>query len=579
MRRQFATFFLLAVFMQFMETGCGRLRFATRTLVNRDAASPSNTDVRHLDANDASMLDVADANGRADVAASLDASQDLAVPPDVTGGADAQHDVMTTVDARAESFDAGGDSSNTGVDSSPAFDAPPEVPDSSFDASEARIDVRDAGVRDDAPPASLRIRSSSGTVEVLDTERGAGGVTLISGRAVGDLIVGGTTYPGAGLMDGFAIVLAPDGGVRAVRTIGGAGNDLVRAVALDPAGNLFLGGTFEGTVDFGGSSRTATSAWGDGYVASYDSAGVLRFVFMFGDTSGPSAFAPDNLVLDLDIAQDGTVLVAGAFRGSIDFGGGLVVGGAARNTLMLALESNGAFRWVRPFGVAAYNVAMAVASVGTSATFTGYYEASPDIGDGAWPQRGIQDTFVARLDLTTGATIWTRNWGTGGFDWPLDIGSDATGAVVVAGFVEGAVDLGSGPLPRPGGRDAFLVKLGADGGTQWAIVSGSSDCDLFRGVDIDPLGNVLAAGRFGVMPSTYAVDGVVVAPFARSSPQAIGVRVSSSGTFLGHSAIPGETGRALHDGAQIQYVTGVGTPVTCNITSTASAVDVGVMTP
>jgi hypothetical protein len=87
--------------------------------------------------------------------------------------------------------------------------------------------------------------------------------------------------------------------------IDGLGDDSVYSLAVDSAGMLIVGGGFQATVDFGGTSLTATAnpVFGtfiaDGYIAKYDPTGtspVLLWVKQFGGTSADliKALATDN---------------------------------------------------------------------------------------------------------------------------------------------------------------------------------------------------------------------------------------------------------------------------------------------
>src|SRR3954466_12319496 len=63
--------------------------------------------------------------------------------------------------------------------------------------------------------------------------------------------------------------------------LGGSGDDIVRSVAADNAGNSYVLGTFNGTVNFnpGGAAVQLTSAGGnaDLFLAKYDASGALTW--------------------------------------------------------------------------------------------------------------------------------------------------------------------------------------------------------------------------------------------------------------------------------------------------------------
>ena len=108
--------------------------------------------------------------------------------------------------------------------------------------------------------------------------------------------------PGAGVVrgqsrgeeDGFLLALDTAGDYLWSLTFGDRGEDAARAVACDVAGNVFVGGEFEKTVDFDPSSgRTALRSVGetDGFVAQYSAAGSLVWARGLGSPKEDGIFA------------------------------------------------------------------------------------------------------------------------------------------------------------------------------------------------------------------------------------------------------------------------------------------------
>ncbi|WP_437729919.1 hypothetical protein [Sorangium sp. So ce1335] len=100
---------------------------------------------------------------------------------------------------------------------------------------------------------------------------------------------------------------------------GGPGNERGAAIASDAAGNFYVTGAFEGTVDFG--AGPLTSAGGeDIFLLKLDPSGTLLWSKRFGSSSRERG---DAVAID----GSGNVLLAGSYSGglgypTVDFGGG-----------------------------------------------------------------------------------------------------------------------------------------------------------------------------------------------------------------------------------------------------------------
>jgi len=103
------------------------------------------------------------------------------------------------------------------------------------------------------------------------------------------------TYRG-GISDAYVVKLAPDTGGALkfawAQSVGGTGSDSGMGVTVDGAGNIYLSGWFEGTVNFNtgsGKSQNLTSAGGnDSFVRKVDPAGKFLAAARAGGIGGDS---------------------------------------------------------------------------------------------------------------------------------------------------------------------------------------------------------------------------------------------------------------------------------------------------
>ncbi len=276
-----------------------------------------------------------------------------------------------------------------------------------------------------------------------------GGSGYQSGNAVaidpsGDVLVGGGF---AGIVDfgdrvayadGYQCFLTKrageDGTSRWTLTLEGHSCEF-GAAAIDGAGNVIVTGAFTGQIDFGGQLRGPLVAMGpDLFVASYDPAGVLRWVNTLGELSNASG-------VDVAVDRDGNVYVVGWwFRGTIDLGDGPLTSGIDHDSFLLAFDAEGGWRWGRAFQGGGEQIAYEVAvSVDGDVVMSGGFNAPIMLG-GSELTPAPAAGFIARY-RPTGEHLWSRVLAAAGGGWSgeLSITDDGT-IVTIAGIRDEALN-------------------------------------------------------------------------------------------------------------------------------------------
>jgi Bacterial Ig-like domain (group 3)/SdrD B-like domain/Beta-propeller repeat len=148
-------------------------------------------------------------------------------------------------------------------------------------------------------------------------------------------------------------------------------------------------------------------------------------------------------------------------------------------------DAAGTELWTRQFGTDADDQAFAVAADDSGVFVAGL------VGGTLPGQAGAgSDAFVRKYDLD-GNELWTRQFGSTGFDQASGIAVGATG-VYVAGLT-------SGTLPgqtSAGNFDAFVRKYDAAGNELWTRQFGTADVDGASGISVDASG-VYVVGSVG----------------------------------------------------------------------------------
>ncbi|HEY9824449.1 MAG TPA: SBBP repeat-containing protein, partial [Stenomitos sp.] len=113
---------------------------------------------------------------------------------------------------------------------------------------------------------------------------------------------------------------------------------------------------------------------------------------------------------------------------------------------------------------------------------------------------GLFDGWVAKFSDSPSAStpIWTRQFGSSGYDLQKDLTTDITGSTISVGNTTGAI-VGT----NKGGDDAWIVKYSPTGKLVWKRQWGTTDDDAALSVDTDSDRNIYVAGRYEVGSTEY----------------------------------------------------------------------------
>jgi hypothetical protein len=316
------------------------------------------------------------------------------------------------------------------------------------------------------------------------------GSAIVAGNFHGVLDFDGDVLTSAGGKDVFLVKLGSSSGARAwSMRFGDVFDQTVQSVAIDGDGNVVIAGFFGGTVDFGGGVLTSTGGE-DIFVAKFAPNGVHSWSKRFGD-------AGDQEAIGLALDSDGSVIVVGAFWGSVDFGGGTLTSAGEMDIFAAKLDAGGNHIWSKHFGDGISQFAASVAVDGSGNAFVaGTFKGSMDFGGGALTSAGADDIFVAKLD-PDGGHLWSKRFGDASAEqqaWGVAI--DEFGNAIVAGQFTGTVDFGGGLFSCGGQTDIFVAKFDNGGAHVWSKRFGDMHEQYANAVAVDPSDNILIAGGF-----------------------------------------------------------------------------------
>lgn len=289
----------------------------------------------------------------------------------------------------------------------------------------------------------------------------AGGAVLVAGYfgGGGDFGVMMPIPMSKGAVDLFLVRYKVDGSHEWDQHYGAAGNKNRaegNGLVLDGSGNLLVGGSLSGTMDFGDSAVKSDGAR-DILVGKFKGDGSGAWARHFSGGPGSS-----NIASDVTADTAGNVAIAGIYNGTPDFGAGPLPPGSGTSIFLARFAPDGAALWSRGFGKGpGTGVQRGLATDGSGNLLLGaYFSGTIDLGGGTLASVGRSVDAVVAKYQPDGTPLWARRFGDKAEDKCYGVAADRAGNVLVVGSFQGTLDFGGGPLMSAGGRDAFLLKLG-----------------------------------------------------------------------------------------------------------------------
>ena len=361
----------------------------------------------------------------------------------------------------------------------------------------------------------------------------------VAGTVDFDPGVGVASLSEAGGGDIFISKLDASGNFVWAKLIGSIGGDIGWAIATDNTGNVYVTGSFLGTVDFdpgvGTANATSVNAT-DIFILKLDTDGNFVWVKTIG-----SADNEEGNTIKVDASNN--VFISATFNnGPIDCdpGAGVFNLTGFYDSFILKLDSDGDFIWAKKFTCALDIVHIygfdfdATGNIYTTGRFNETTNFNTGAGtDNLSPLGGI-DIFVCKLDVD-GNFVWVKQIGGSDDELAFGIDVDETNAIHIAGRFKSTVDFnpgtGTANLTSDGNNDIFVCKLNSSGDYVWANKFGGVDSDMAEDIVVNSNGNIYVTGAFqGVADfnPTSATNFLTTA----GSYDAFCLKLNASGTFL-----------------------------------------------
>ena len=349
---------------------------------------------------------------------------------------------------------------------------------------------------------------------------GSGNV-FVTGNHWGTVNFGGSNLASLGGDDVFLVKFDNDGDHLWSKRFGDASTSQTgRALAITNAGEVVIGGSFLGTIDFG--NGTLSSLGGlDLFVAKFAANGSIVWSKRFGGIN-------DQYLESVAVDNNGAVAVCGYYAGTVDLGGGALPSAIGNDIFLAKLDSDGDHVWSKSFGGANDQEGTAVAVGAGGAIFAGgRFEQTVNFGGSTLTSSGGHDVFIAQF-TSAGAHSWSKRFGSSLDQTATSLAVDDSGNFVAVGNFASTIDFGGGTLTNNGSDDVFVARFSSDGSHVWSASFGGTSDQHANAVAIDASERTALAGEFfgtidfggGTLTSDGGGD-VFVAQFGDPSPDPV----------------------------------------------------------
>jgi hypothetical protein len=287
----------------------------------------------------------------------------------------------------------------------------------------------------------------------------AAGNVYVGGRFSDTLIIGSQTLYGYTQKDFFVAKYDANGTFQWARQGGGPGRDDVKGLVCDAAGNVYITGVYENGMKLGATTYSTTNGvYYDAFLAKYDASGNLQWVQTEGGDYDDAAWA-------ITIDNAGMIYTTGEFNASAYFGATQLITSGNADIFVTCYNSSGSLQWVKKAGGPLIDRARGIGTDGTNLYVTGQFGSTCNFGSMSTTAVDSSDVFFASM---SNAGNWTGAASIGGAADPSEpLGFEAGCAITAKDanniYATGALlnggTAGSIALSPYDRTDAFVAKL------------------------------------------------------------------------------------------------------------------------
>ncbi|RLD50554.1 MAG: hypothetical protein DRI94_08340, partial [Bacteroidetes bacterium] len=291
----------------------------------------------------------------------------------------------------------------------------------------------------------------------------------------GNASIGNLSFTSNGEKDLLVIKTNKLGRIIWTKQIGSAQIDDPKNLYIDKYNNIFITGSFEGSVDFGSNTITASDGK-DAFLAKYDSNGNEIWAINVGEGVGKQK--------GRTIISDGNDLyLTGIFWDELVLNNTTFTGNGYRNYYFTKIDNSGNILSVNEIKHLTNNNSLLLNNLkylNSNLYLSGYFSDTLIYSNDTIYSNGDRDIVLFKFD-SNGNLVWINHYGDNNNDecWGMDVDDNY---IYLSGHFVDSLKIGDIDLTTVDGSDVFVAKLDENGTTLWARSAGSIENDKSLGL-------------------------------------------------------------------------------------------------
>jgi len=273
------------------------------------------------------------------------------------------------------------------------------------------------------------------------------------------------------------------------KAFGGKDNDTGISIAIDAQDNLYVAGTFRGSMTLGQTTLTATGD-ADIFLASLDSKGQWRWATSFGGTL-------DERVTQIALDSQGNIYVSGQFLGLIKVNNASFGSKGMTDAFLAKFDNTGTYVWLQTIGGKLSDKGRSVVVDSKDNVYmAGEFQDLASSSNSSLTSLGARDAFVGKW-TSTGALLWLQSMGGAGIDTIERLSLSPNDQLYASGSFQGSAQFGTTIRKALGGesdQDLFMMEINPQGFPKTTVRFGSQAKESSSQIHIDTKGAIIFQG-------------------------------------------------------------------------------------